>query len=225
MINILLETGTMLTGSLIVAIMAMAFTIIFAINSFRIKQRREYSFLNEFPFELTQGVGISFTRYMHALVLLFSTMMIFFGFYRIEYVLAHFSGLVFLISWTATAFLIYLIFIVKFSSVKRHLMISALFFLFTILNGLMYGLYLQLSPVFMIDKTYAIISYILAALALMFVVNPKLSHWSYMDKIEQQDGTIIVLRPKLFVLAFTEWALIIINILLMINIYFSSFAS
>lgn len=224
MINFLLETTTMLTGSLIIGVMALALMMIFAINSFRIKQRREYSFLNEFPFELTQGVGPSFTRYMHVLVLLFSMMMIFFGFYRIEYVFAHFSGLIFLVSWTITAFLIYLIFIVKFSSVKRHLFISALFFLLTILNGLMFGLYLRFSPVFMVDRVYPVISYVLGALALLLVLNPKLSHWSYMDKIEQQDGTVIVLRPKLFVLAFTEWALIIINILIMFNAYFSSFA-
>lgn len=225
MINMLLETTTMLTGAIIIAIMTLALTIIFAINSFRMKQRRDYSFLNEFPFELTQGVGANFTRFMHVLVLFFSIMMIFFGFYRIEYIIAHFSGLVFLMSWTLTAFLIYLIFIVKFTSVKRHLFISALFFLLTVLNGLMFGLYLQLSPVYMLDKTYPIISYILGAIALLLVLNPKLSHWSYMDKIEQQDGTVIVLRPRVFVLAFTEWALVLINILIMINAYFSSFVA
>lgn len=223
--KILLETTTMLTGSLIIAIMAMAFTLIFALNSYRMKQKRDYSFRNEFPFELTQGVGSAFIRYMHVLVLFFAIMLVFFGFYLIEYPLAHFSGLIFLVSWSLTAFLIYLVFIVKFTSVKRHLIVSSLFFLLTVLNGLMFGLYLQYSPVYMQEKAYTIISYILSAFALLLALNPKLSRWSYMDKIEQQDGTIIMLRPRYFILALTEWSLIAINILIMLNAYFASFAS
>ncbi len=224
MINILLETTTILTGAVLIGVSLIAFTLIFSINSFRMRQRRNFSFLNEFPFELTQGVGTNFIRYMHVLILLFTMMMVLFGFYRIEFALAHFSGLVFLMSWTVTSFLIYLIFIVKFTSVKRHLLVASLFFLLTVLNGLMFGLYLQFSPVFILEKVYAVISYVLSGIALLLVFNPKLSHWSYMDKIEQQDGTTIVLRPKIFVLAATEWALIIINILIMLNAYFSSFS-
>lgn len=224
MINILLQTETILTASLLVALVALSLMIIFAINSYRYKQKQAYSFLNQFPFELTQGAGQNNHLYIHILVLLFSLASVFFGFYRIQYPLADFSGLSFLLSWSATSFVIYLVFIVKFTSVKRHLLISSLLFILTILNGLMMGLYLQRSPELILQQAHPIISYALALIALLLAVNPKLSHWSFMDKIEQQDGTIIVLRPKVFILALTEWALIIINILIMLNSYFSIFA-
>lgn len=71
----------------------------------------------------------------------------------------------------------------------------------------------------------SIISYLLAFFALLLALNPRLSKWSMMDKIEQQDGSIIVLRPKIFVLAVTEWLLILLNVLIMINAYFAYFLS
>ncbi len=225
MINFLIMNETIVTASLLASIVAIVVMLIFAINSYRLKQNHNYSFRNQFPFELTQGVGANNNIYIHILVLFFTISTVIFGFYRIAYPLADFSGLTFLISWTATSFVIYLIFITKFASVKRHLLVSSLLFILTIINGVMMGLYLQRSPALIQSPVPSIISYGLAFIALLLAVNPKLSRWSMMDKYEQQDGTIIVLRPKLFVLALTEWVLILLNILIMINSYLSAFAN
>lgn len=224
MINMFIETSTVLTLALVGALLALTIVVIFALNTYKLKQRRNYSVLNEFPFELTQGVGVNFVPYIHALVLMFTVSFILFGFYLIEY-LSFFAGTMLLVSWTMTGFLIYLIFIIKFTSVKRHLLVSSALLIFTLINGVMHGLYLQFSPIFTNEYIFPIISYILAFLTLLLALNPKLGKWSYADKIEQQDGTIIVLRPRIYVLAATEWALVLINILLMVNAYLAAFAA
>lgn len=222
MINAYLETSTVLTVALVGALITITVLIIFGLNAYQIKQRRTYSFKNEFPFELTQGVGLNFIPYIHAMALLFTTAMILFGFYAIKYH-GYFAGPSFLVSWTITAFLIYLLFIIKFSSVKRHLLVSASMLVFTMINAVMFGLYLQFSPIFTQNLLFPIISYGLGFVALLLAVNPRLNKWSVSDKIEQQDGTVIMLRPKVYVLAMTEWVLILLNVLIMVNAYLSIF--
>lgn len=222
MIKMLVQTSSVLTITLIVSLIVLTIMLVFGVNAYRLKQGQRFSFLNQFPFELSQGVGPSYAVYMHILALLFTISSVFFGFYVID-INAHFSALTFLFSWTLTSFTIYLIFITKFTSVKRHLFIVALLFVLTIINGVMAGLYYQVSAAALLEKTSSIISYVLAFLALVLAVNPRLTRWSMMDKIEQQDGTIIVLRPKIFVLAITEWLLIVLNLLIMINTYFAYF--
>ncbi len=40
----------------------------------------------------------------------------------------------------------------------------------------------------------------------LLILNPKLSRWAYLDKEVNSDGTYYYKRPKLFPLAYTEWA-------------------
>lgn len=225
MIRMLVQVESVLTVTLITAIIALAIVLIFGVNAYRLKQNSNYSFLDQFPFEISQGVGASYALYIHILMLLYTVASVFFGFYIITKPETHFSGLTFLVSWSLTSAVIYLIFITKFTSVKRHLFVSALLFILTVINGVMAGLYYQFSPAQLISKVPSIISYLLAFFALLLALNPRLSKWSMMDKIEQQDGSIIVLRPKIFVLAVTEWLLILLNVLIMINAYFAYFLS
>lgn len=224
MINIQLSSGSILTLAFIGAILALTILLIFAWNAYKLKQRRNYSFLNEFPYELTQGVGSHFVTYIHALILLFTVCFVLFGFYVVEFP-SFFAGLMLLVSWTITGFLSYLVFVIKFTSVKRHLLVSASLLIFTLINGIMHGLYLQFSPVYTTNYLFPIISYVLAFLTLLLGLNPRLGKWSYADKIEQQDGTVIILRPRIYILAATEWALILINILLMANAYIAWFVA
>ena len=43
-----------------------------------------------------------------------------------------------------------------------------------------------------------------------------------MDKRELQDGTLQILRPRYFVLAYTEWALIMINLIFVLYFFIVS---
>lgn len=56
--------------------------------------------------------------------------------------------------------------------------------------------------------------YCLFIFALM--MNPKLSHWADLKQEHNSDGTIKYVRPKVFILAFIEWSLIVSSPLLMV---------
>lgn len=50
----------------------------------------------------------------------------------------------------------------------------------------------------------------------ILMMNPKLSRWAELKEIKNPDGTTSYVRPKIFILAFIEWALIISSPVIMI---------
>lgn len=54
---------------------------------------------------------------------------------------------------------------------------------------------------------FAILSFIFAGLALLPLLNPKLSNYAKLDQVIEKDGTVSYQRPKYFVMAFSEWLL------------------
>ncbi len=55
--------------------------------------------------------------------------------------------------------------------------------------------------------------FILAATPLLLIVNPKLRTWYKLEAKTQKDGTVLHQRPHLFVLAWSEWMLLLIAII------------
>lgn len=70
------------------------------------------------------------------------------------------------------------------------------------------------------NEAKALVMTILNAVYCIFIfilmMNPKLSHWAELKEEKNQDGTIKYVRPKIFILAFIEWSLIISSPLLMV---------
>lgn len=58
-----------------------------------------------------------------------------------------------------------------------------------------------------------IIATVLAIFSLIIIFNPKLKDWYKMNATTSEDGTLSIERPKLFVLAFSEWLTILISFL------------
>ena len=58
-----------------------------------------------------------------------------------------------------------------------------------------------------------ILNSIICLIVFILVMNPKLSRWADLDKKENKDGTVTYARPKYFVLAFTEWLLYFLTII------------
>lgn len=55
--------------------------------------------------------------------------------------------------------------------------------------------------------TFAVVSFIFAGLALLPLLNPKLSNYAKLEQVSEKDGTLSYQRPKYFVMAFSEWLL------------------
>lgn len=65
----------------------------------------------------------------------------------------------------------------------------------------------------------AVFCFLVALAALITLVNPKLKNWPKLDAVAETDGTISYKRPRPFILALSEW------VLLLLAFVFSLFAS
>ena len=60
---------------------------------------------------------------------------------------------------------------------------------------------------------FAVIYFVLGAAVLIILLNPKLKQWAKLDSKPAEDGTVVIMRPRPFVLAFSEWLLFGIQLL------------
>lgn len=205
-----------------VALFFFIFGLLAAYILYQKKQGRKYSFLNEFPYELYQGIDQKYISIFYVIQMVQALGFIVFGFYGFTDN-KNYWGIILLTSWTLTALLMASLSFVKLRSMRGHITIVAFLFTLTLVNAIFLGIYFYKTIYLDVPLVFPIISFVLAAVVVGLMINPLLKRWPYMDKIEQQDGQIIILRPKFFVLAYTEWLLILINYLLMLLAFIGNF--
>jgi hypothetical protein len=219
---VLASTLTYSSLGIAVAVFFFIFGILAAYILYQKKQQRKYSFLNEFPYELYQGIDQKYISIFYIIQMVQALGFIVFGFYSFTDN-KNYYGIILLTSWTLTALLMAALSFVKLRSMRGHITIVAFLFTLTLVNAIFLGIYFYKTIYLDVPLAFPIISFVLAAVVLGLMINPLLKRWPYMDKIEQQDGQIIILRPKFFVLAYTEWLLILINYLLMLLAFIGNF--
>ena len=210
--------------TLIIAVfLFLAIDLIASQESFYRQQQSRFNFFNSLPFELSQGSHKSFIPFHYGLISLSILSFILFPiivlpsgstqFYYaiIIYVMMAISGLIILS-----------LFIITMNNYRLHLFALALLFASTIGESVGLVLYLLQSPFGYYSLPLVFLAAIPAILTLGFAFNPRLSKWPIMDKRELQDGTLQILRPRYFVLAYTEWALIIINLIFILYFFIVS---
>lgn len=206
----------------IVLIASLGFILFFALDLvlmmtvFRQRQDRSFSLLNQLPFELAEGTGSEFRPFHQLLITGASVLWIsyIFGYIRGGYQTYYVISLI--TAWVITGLVIFALFIFDFRMIKRHLLLVTLLFLTTMINSAMSGIYVLTSPYINVSPVCGYILLIPGALALVLAFNPKLKNWPIMDKNVRQDGVIEIMRPKKFSLAYTEWGLIGLNVILLL---------
>ena len=84
----------------------------------------------------------------------------------------------------------------------------------TSFNGIyFYLLYLSKSSGSIAHLILGITSGILAISSIILIFNPKLREWYKLQINNEDDGSQSIYRPRLFILAFSEWASLIISYL------------
>lgn len=221
----MINASVVATNIIVVAFFIMIFSffalIIFLQNIYKLKQKRKYSYRNEFPYELLQGSDNNSKIVGYVLVLVFVISQIFLVFYAL-FDKTHFTATTLLISSVISSLATYFLFTTNINSMKKQMLLTSLLLTLTTVSSLMLGLFFLLR----VEGTSFFIyvpAFILAAISLLLIINPALKRWAYMDKIVQQDGTIEILRPKYFPLAYSQWALIVINVLLLLLLFIGSF--
>ena len=91
---------------------------------------------------------------------------------------------------------------------KWHSIADALFFITTLFGGAAIGLANLLIFRDNQEAIYlviAILGFVVAVFDLLLVLNPKVSKWANLEKVDNGNGNFSYQRPKLFPLAYTEW--------------------
>lgn len=193
-------------------------TLIFQTSLYRLKQGRKYSFRNELPFELVQGADIKFINYHYILLFLVTVGNLIFAFKYLDNVYNWYEYLL-VGALTLSSIMLYLIFFIKVFEIKKHIIVVIIQALSVVTSFLAFGLYAHISPFGKESLVFGVIGYVFAFVGMLMLLNSKLRKWPIMDKVIQQDGTVLILRPRNFILALYEWGFIAGHFLLMIIMY------
>ncbi len=211
-------TDIILHVSFFVAIFLFIITLVFQVNMYRYKQGRKYSFRNELPFELVQGVDNRFLHYHYILIFVITLAQVLFAFNYLE-ALVHWYEFLLVGSLTLSAITFYLLFFIRVFEVKKHILVVLLQATSVVTSFVAFGFLLQFNIRGNQSLTFAIICYVIAFLALVSLFNSKLRRWPIMDKVVQQDGSLLILRPRNFLLAIYEWGFILLQFIHLILMY------
>lgn len=189
--------------------------------------KERYSFLNMFPYELSyhnQGRLLLFYRlflYVYAAFSLTPALLLISKYFNYPSFLSYLAliGGIFVIS--AISFLTLHIIQAKF--VRLHSLVATSYFASSVLSAgassiFLINLYLSnngTQPVFLF---LGIVVAILGLFILAIMVNPRLRDWAKMNSQQNEDGTVVIVRPRIFVLALSEWLVIGLNLLVQIII-------
>ncbi len=212
--------NNIILGAFLVVFTLFAVTLLFQLNMFKIAQKRPYSFRNELPFELTEGTPARHYHFQYVLHGLISLAMLVYGVafvFRFNHIRYYYDYMI-LSGLVISAFTYFFVFFFKINNLKGHILVL-LFYVFALFTAFLgFGLSLYLSPYELLTNenlklVFTVINFVSAAVILLLMFNPKLARWPMMDKITQQDGTLIILRPKTFILALYEWLFVGIHLL------------
>ena len=180
-----------------------------------------YSFLSKFPYELFSGEPTPFL--VMARVALGAYLVSGLGLDIAAVVaVASISGLkTYAIFFSAFGLISLAAFfslaIVEARFVEAHLRLAFIYFLSALLHASMEGIFLiAYGGIATMPFVFAIVIFLLALIEVGVLLNPKLSHWAQLESVGEKDGSVTLRRPKVFVLAFSEWLVFFIDFLVLI---------
>ena len=185
---------------------------------------KEFSFLRNFPFEYAKINQSSFQIYKILLFVLSG--LAFSPLFFIAPMSADFGGLTFLCILTTCVFGLsmisnVLLFFFDARYTKTHMALvtismSLTFFanaLTTLVGILVYKSYLDMSENHVGSLVLAIVSGLLTLVTLFLIINPKLTSWAKLESSTNEKGEKVVSRGKVFILALSEWLIIVLSVL------------
>lgn len=212
---------------LIILIAAYLFFIVFNILFFKKQQKFNFNFRNMFPNELYLYDSKKNPYYFISLAIGSAAS------------IASFSPLTFYYTYAEEAtnytwFIVFIAIVFALTSlsfislcvipanyIKIHVTISTIFFCLSLLSSsilavLFYSFYNNTKEI--VPLIFMIIAIVVSLFYLIIIISPKLKYWTNLQKVTNDDGSVVYVRPKYFVLAFSEWLIFFFNILLAILI-------
>lgn len=217
---IFLQNPNILIGFVISLLFCLfLFNVIYFVMSlkrFKKNVDEKYSFLSMFPYELFLFKKDKI-NHLHFIVFVALQFVYFLCGVQLfdYYVLTNFSNIYCLILGAGFVFLLILnicLNIISPNKIKAHLLVATLYMLVMILVSGVTSLYFFTSY-FIGGDLYIVFGVLFAIVSLSQIVitlNPKLSNWAKLESVTNDDGTTSLIRPKIFILAFSEWLTILL---------------
>lgn len=190
-------------------LLSFACVLFFGLVGYKKKKERGYSFLCEFPFELNENPN-SFSQVSRLAVYasglafaLAETGLLWdsdFSPYRT-------LGIIIASLGAAKALFYILLYKVPAYHFKMHILVGVLYMTLTALLCAFEGVFFLNLRV--ISETKALVlmgfEFALSLILCFLAANPRMPSWTKMKTIGNEDGSVEVVRPKPFILAFAEW--------------------
>ncbi|MFA5421212.1 MAG: hypothetical protein WC344_00250 [Bacilli bacterium] len=194
--------------------------LIFGLSNYRETFKAKFSVLNMFPYELSyhnQGKLILFYRFFLYLYVAFSltpALLMVGKYVNFSGYLSYLVMIGFIFVINAVIFLTMHIIQAKF--VRLHSIVATAYFAFSVLEAgavsiILFNLYFSIFQADISFLVFAILEAVLGFAILLVMINPNLRNWAQMKSEPGADGTGTLVRPKFFILAFSEWLVIFIN--------------
>ena len=181
--------------------------IIFGCFLYRLATKKKYSILSFFPFEIFQYKNGNLNIILQILCIIFCAT---YGIFNINVFTTYF-GTFFKIEIVFASFITILticIFYLRIGSDKIHIIASTFFLVFSAMNSFYLSYILFITNYILVYKALNYIIFGIAIIKLGLILNPKMKTCFKLYKDEDGD----LYRPKVFYLAFSEWAILILNI-------------
>ena len=181
--------------------------IIFGCFLFRLATKKKYSILSFFPFEIFQYKNGNLNIILQILCIIFCAT---YGIFNINVFTTYF-GTFFKIEIVFVSFITILticIFYLRIGSDKVHIIASTFFLVFSAMNSFYLSYILFITNYILVYKALNYIIFGIAIIKLGLILNPKMKTCFKLYKDEDGD----LYRPKVFYLAFSEWTILILNI-------------
>lgn len=208
-------------GFLIGAVFLFISFVLASTFNYKARFKLQYHLRSHFPYELNYHGKFQDNIYGNLIyVLYFAAVTVFLVLFDKVHtngylIFALIAGAVTIISLSALIF-------IPIDHLRLHMLIVALAFIFSLTFSFAivlasYFKYKEHSSVSALVSL--IISVVITALYAILILNPKLAHWAEMEDEKHEDGTVSKVRPKWFVLAYSEWALMILYIFSLVSLF------
>lgn len=208
-------------ASLSILLIAFLGMFIFGVSNYQETFKAKFSLLNMFPYELSyhnQGMMIIIYRFFLYVYVAFSispALLMISKYYHFPGYVSYLImvGILFVIS----AVSLLTLHIIQAKYVRLHTIVATIFFAVSALTSgaisiVLINLYISNNYVDIKFLMIGLMEAMLGFATLLIMLNPRLRNWAQMNSTTDEDGTVVIERPRFFVLAFSEWLVIFINL-------------
>ena len=215
---------TLIVLSILSPVVLFAAFIFFGLWNYRKEQGRKYDFLTEFPYEML-GKKTAISRFVSSLLGAYLISLVLLCVFQISLFYQSSTLLPFIIvgGFLTLAYGIVTMFLstLSASNEKAHLNLFVINAGFLVVNASMNGIFLWAASrgltMEIASKILGTICFFAAVAAVLVMMNPKLKDWPLLENVAEPDGTVSFRRPRPFILAWSEWILLFVS--LMVSVF------